>query len=481
MQHLRPAHGLARHALAFILAATSGCGDNGPSRHDDVTPDASSGGVVGIELSSLELVPAFSPDIHDYVVRCTQAVTTLTLTVTDETGVETTSLALSEDQLLLVREQYWIRCLPHDFPEFTVTTHPEASVPSAGWYLVNSPKFAVVFDTNGVPVWYGRGSRVVNFDAPMANTLAYMPNSDPAAYCYTQTPYFHVLDLSSLAATQAHAVAGRSTDVHDFRVLPNGNYVFVSYPITPHHDLTGLASYGADETIADCEIQIVDPQGTLVWSWLATDHIDPVSETLVPFAGPVDGNTVVDVFHCNSVEADAAGNFLVSVRHANAVYYVNGTTGTVQWKLGGSATNKDGAAHLSVVGDPQTTFSLQHDARFLGNGRLTLFDNHNAGNEGVARGVEYALDLTAGTATFVTQFPGIGRSAFTGSFRRYDDGESVVSWGSVQDESRVVTAYDEMDRLMLEIAMPGVVTYRAIKVPLAQLDISLLRATAGKQ
>jgi hypothetical protein len=55
-----------------------------------------------------------------------------------------------------------------------------------------------------------------------------------------------------------------------------------------------------------------------------------------------------------------------------SVYYVDRTTGTVLWKLGGTPYNKDGATYIEVTGDPQTTFRMQHDARFLPNGDISL-------------------------------------------------------------------------------------------------------------
>src|SRR5206468_2750110 len=54
--------------------------------------------------------------------------------------------------------QYWVRCLPHDFPQLSVT---KPGAPPSGWYLtgnVNSApdgnQFAMVLDNNGTPVWY---------------------------------------------------------------------------------------------------------------------------------------------------------------------------------------------------------------------------------------------------------------------------------------------------------------------------------------
>ena len=232
--------------------------------------------------------------------------------------------------------------------------------------------------------------------------------------------------------------------------------------------------------MADVEIQEIDPSGKLVWSWLASDHIDPVQESLEPMSETVAGTSLVDVFHVNAIDVDGLGNLLVSARHANALFYVDRSSGNVVWKLGGTAYNKDGASHIEVVGDPQTTFNMQHDGRFLPNGDVSLFDDHGA-TAGVARGVEYAIDYDDGTATPVFQFSGVAQSEYEGSFRRYSDGESVIGWGYVATDPRVVTEVNASGQDVLDIAFSGgESSYRAVKVPLTQVDIALLRAATAK-
>jgi hypothetical protein len=123
---------------------------------------------------------------------------------------------------------------------------------------------------------------------------------------------------------------------------------------------------------------------------------------------------------------------------------------------------------------------MQHDARFLPSGNITIYDNHSGpGSLGPARGVEYSLDVTARQATFVSQLLGTAPSGHQGSFRRYPDGASVIGWGAVA-ESPAITEYDSLGRVVLEIAMPDEISYRAIKIPTAQLDIALMRAGAAK-
>ena len=435
-------------------------------------------GVLDIDVSPVPLTPSFSSAIHDYYVRCGSGQNALTVTVTDGGGSQSISIDIVEDQEIDVRQQYWIRCLPHDFPVITVTAHPGAGAPTAGYYLVNNGIYAVALDTNGTPVWYARGTDMGDVEAFAPDTISFTPDL-MGPFGSSSANHFEIHALDTLKVTTVSA-AGSPTDGHELRLLANGDHLLLTYPIENDVDLTGLQSFGPDETIADCEVQEIDPSGHLVWSWLATDHVDPTQESIEPAAETVNGASLIDVFHFNSIDVDGSGNLLLSARHTNAIFYVDRSTGDIRWKLGGSAYNKDGAAHIWVTGDPQTAFNMQHDARFLPNGDISLFDDHGAAT-GDARGVEYAIDFEASTAAVAFQFLGIGQSQYEGSFRRYPDGESVIGWGYVPSDPRVVTEVNSSGQDVLDIAFSGgQPSYRAVKVPLSQLDIAVLRATTAK-
>jgi hypothetical protein len=477
---LRPSATIAFLSASALLCGACGshsAGVPGPSTRESTTGDGNDGGgaeLLDITVTPLTLSPRFSPSIHDYYVRCAAGDNLVTLQTLDGSGLSSTTFHMLEDQEIEVGGQYWIRCLPHDFPTITVTFHPMAGSPTPGFYLVDSGKYGIVLDTQGTPVWYARASNVLNVDSLAPNTISLMPNA-VGAFGTSATGRYDMYALDSATTTTLMAV-GSPTDGHELRALPNGNHLLLTYPTEEGVDLTGLQTYGSEETMADCEVQELDPAGQLVWSWLASDHLDPRQESMQPLLQSVNGTSLVDVFHFNSIEVDTQGNLLLSARHANAVYYVERPSGKVLWKLGGTAYNKDGAPHIEVVGDPQTTFSLQHDARFVPNGHLTLFDDHGA-SPGVARGVEYMLDFEANTAKVAFQFQGTAQSEYEGSFRRYPDGESVVGWGYIPSDPRVVTEVNATGQDVLDIAFGGQNSYRAIKVPLSALDIRLLRST----
>jgi hypothetical protein len=226
-------------------------------------------------------------------------------------------------------------------------------------------------------------------------------------------------------------------------------------------------------------LQELSPSGALVWQWLASDHFDAATESTFSVKGAINGTTVVDVFHCNSIAESPTGDLLVSARSMDAVFQVSKATSKVVWKLGGAPTNKDGATILAIAGDPQTAFYRQHDARFLANGNVTLFDDHTAVS-GTARGVQYAVDVANARATFVAQYGDQPISQAMGSFRLQSDGSSIVGWGLPSTGYAWFTELNAAGAPLVDAAFATQnYSYRAIKVPTSQLDLGLLRKNAG--
>jgi hypothetical protein len=343
-----------------------------------------------------------------------------------------------------------------------------------------SGSYDMIVDANGTPVWYHLqpGGAVVVEPFP-DTTVAVSPVLGPG-FGTDPTRGFTLYHLNTWTREAVLAV-GVPTDHHEIRSLPNGDRMLLSYPLKTGVDLTGLQTYGPNSTIADCVVQEVDPADNLVWEWRGSDHIDPVRESTAPSKAMVSGQTVVDVYHCNSIDVNAAGDVLVSARNMDSVFLISGVTGTIVWKLGGTPFNQDGAQILLIVADPQVAFYRQHDARFQPNGDISLFDDHGAGS-GPARGVEYELDLAAGTARLVWQYLGNANSGALGSFRRYPDGDSVIGWGLSTSSTNVAcTEVDASGRDLLDLsfASHGNWAYRSVKVPIDTFDIAVLRNTAG--
>jgi hypothetical protein len=497
--------GWPRTVLAVSAVLVMGCGQRASSTGGDASSaDGGAGLAAGIGISPLALTPPFSPGIHDYYVRCAPGRNTLSVAVSAEAGATvsltqpvatpaaaslTASLQLTENQAIVVSAsngsesaEYWVRCLPYDFPKLEMVPYPDAGVPTPGYYLLGDTEsaqresaYAMVVDGNGVPVWYSRtsnGQDPVDVESLAPNTVSFVG--------YLQWTFadfswkYEVHDLATSSVTYVTPV-GEPLDLHELQLLSNGDYLVLSDPITTGNDLTGLASFGANEDMIGCNVEELSPSGGVVWQWTATDHFDPVKDTTYPVLEAVGADSVADPFHCNSIDVAADGDLLISARHMDSVFLVSKATGKVIWKMGGSPYTKDGATYLTVTGDPLTSFYRQHDARFLPDNQISLFDDET-GMSGPARGVIYTYDVNAGTATFAWQYLGAVSSSAMGSFRVLPDGSRIIGWGQGNTSQLAFTEVDANGNDLLEFHFTdGDESYRALKVPLTQLDLTLMR------
>ena len=339
----------------------------------------------------------------------------------------------------------------------------------------------MALDTRGTPVWYaptvnGQGAKDVDMLAP--NTLSFAPI---AGYTFgTNEGQFEVEMLDPVAVSGVASI-GVPVDTHALRRLSNGHYLVFASPVVTNVNLTGLPIFGGpSEDMLNCVIQEIDDSGNMVWQWTATDHFDPVQDSTWPqtegavnLAGQT--TTVIDPFHCNSIDVDANGNLLVSARHMDSIFLINKSTGAVMWKMGGSAYTKDGAPFIQVTGDALGGFFRQHDARLQPDGTISVFDDETD-RPGPARARVLSYDLTSKTASIVWQYRGTSPISSMGSVTLLADGSRVIGWGTGGGGNPSFSEVTESgDRLLVFAFGGGDSSYRAIKVPKASLDIEVLR------
>ena len=387
------------------------------------------------------LFPEFNPSVTDYVNRCDPA-TPSKVTVTAAQG-DTISVngspprtgsaivdvvqAVGKSFTITLTSgttttNYVVRCLPADFPSWTVE---KPGTPQAEYYattLLNgaaafSPAYSAIFDTAGVPVWWLRDPRTTILLTPLPNGNLAIVGGDAG---------FQEYELDGTLVRTVTTVGG-PVDAHDVVVLPNGNYVLA----TVQAQACDLTSWGleADETCLNHVFQELTPAGATVGTWDTSAHI-PVTETTQPW---IDTNLgfpagrPYDPWHYNSIEWTGDG-FIISFRHLDAIYKLDGISSTagIEWKLGGTPRPES----LTLVDDPLDGVSGQHDARWHTDGSVSLHDN-GSGPGRQPRAVRYAIDASAGTATLVEEVrdAGVATSFCCGSARLLPSGNWVMGWG----------------------------------------------------
>jgi hypothetical protein len=530
-----PRRALVAFSLLAVAADALRCSASRPSAPRLTTLE------LGVERGGttwvVTLVPSFSPAVHDYYVLCGEGANAFTVSLVASSGAEsllqqptpsapqprqTIDVTLSANQAIVAVAQdatsststteYWIRCLPPDFPATAMVQHPEAGIAPPGYYLIGDETpayggvaYAMVLDQNGVPVWYEALPQTTPFntttgafdvDSLVSGDVSLIPWPSRLA-----SAPFEIRQLSSGKTVSVEA-KGQALDPHELRVLPNGDFLIFTDQIETGIDLTGydvprsdggVEAFGPNASILPCKILEVDPGGNLVWQWTATDHLDPVKDsTYFGLAAGPDQVDLPDPFHCNSIDVDlTTGNLLVSARHMDSVFLVERSSGRILWKMGGATYTKDTAAYVPVP----DAFHKQHDARLLpgwssdcgGQGQLSLFDDESF-ESNPARAVVYDVRVgSLGTgdcgtpgATVAWQVRGQSDSSLMGSFRITGDGSRVIGWGIPSRGSLAFTEVDSAGADLLDFffAVPTY-SYRAIKVPLSALDIDVMRRTAG--
>jgi len=445
--------------------------------------------------------PTFRPGVSDYVTHCPRGQVRIAVFVADPVhlGIAGESrLARRHARIVRLRpggkavvtlrldgmrrsRSYYVRCLPADFPEWRWR---RSGSPAKPFYMVapslsqtalaTDPGFVVIFDRNGVPVWWYRAPFPPMDAKVLPGGIVAFARFGGAAY--TDAEHAAHYEIRTLSGRLIRLVETPEDvlDHHDLQPDGRGGFYLLSYPPREHVD---LSPYGgpADATVVDSRIQRVNRAGDLIWSWNSKDHVS-LAETdrwwpLVLSGGTSkpDASIEYDPVHINSVHP-AGGKLIVSLRHTDAVYQIDVQTGEIDWKLGGTTTPQS----LTVQGDPAASLPLggPHDARQIGDGTITVYDNATFLDR-PPRAVRYRIDAAAGTATLLEDIrdPRAVVSFCCGSARRGGDGSWLMSWGGIPLVSEVAADGRRTFRLTFEDRF----SYRAVGVGRARLDIGRLR------
>ncbi|CAI4216061.1 unnamed protein product [Parascedosporium putredinis] len=247
------------------------------------------------------------------------------------------------------------------------------------------------------------------------------------------------------------------------RELRAGNHKLIYQPVA--RDLTAWGAKPEQQWIVNAIIQELDiATGKVLFEWASLDHVTP-DEAILPInpgqAGSgYNSSDAWDYFHINSVDKDADGNYLISARDACSIHKINGTDGSIIWRLAG----KKSSFRLGKGVD----FCFQHHARWLAQEEegavevISLYDNsahgteHDDGNEVRTAATSSGKVVRVDTRTWEAEL---------GSTQILPNGNALVNWGSegavtefLPDGTPVFHAY--MDSGDLGV---GVQNYRAFR------------------
>jgi len=466
--------------LSALVLALGGCGGG---------DDEAAGSNASVMIDGL--FPEFDRAEARYVSRCGRGATPIRVEAGPQTTVAVGSAEPSggeievdpgvrpgEDFPIVVhaadtRETYRVRCLPADFPSWKFE---ELGPIDPGLFVVSfrpsrdARPWVIVFDHEGVPRWwYTPRSRALWAQVLDGGTVSWARSFGDG---YGLDPRMaHEVRSVSGRLVRTVRTKGEIVDGHEFRELENGNVLVDTYAPGGRVD---LSRFGGPESASAvfAEVQEIDPEGRVVWRWNSRRHVG-LEETgrwwrnVLSNGKNTGGVATFDPVHVNSIELRGQDEVVVSMRHTDAIYGIERSTGHIVWKLGGTET----PVSLRVVGDPaEKLFGGQHDARVGENGDLSVYDN-GKDRPRRPRVVSYSLDLERRTATYLGQLndPRIETSHCCGSARPLSGGGWLVSWG----DNPLVTAFDRDERVAFRLRLP-VSTFRAVPVPEGATSVAAL-------
>lgn len=188
------------------------------------------------------------------------------------------------------------------------------------------------------------------------------------------------------------------------------------------------------------------------------------TDTLVPL-GSTSANSGLsssqawDYLHINSVDKDERGDYLLSSRHFSTIFKVNGTDGSIIWRLGGR--------HPSFTQTGNWTFGFQHHARWrpelsqTGTEVFSFFDNSGDGTityNDVSRALIVQVNHTDHTANILRKAtaPYGLQAQSQGNAQVLSDGRIFVNWGS----EGAFTEFDSHNKVVYHAFIEDAVSYR---------------------
>lgn len=380
--------------------------------------------------------------------------------------------------------------LPDDFPELTIHTSKD---PAPGNLLLTVfsqdpkiPGYIMVLDSLAKPLFY-RKPATVGIDLKLApNGLftyaeAIMPaETHQIAGRFVQNAKVidYILDPEFNLIDSVQCKNGYLADIHEFQILPNGNFLMLAYESVPIDMSQYVYGGNPNAVVIGSVIQELDKDKNCLFQWRSLDHI-PLLNT---FSNTQ--NASFEHVHANSYHLDTDGNMLVSFTASFQIVKIDMITGDILWRFGGPGNE------FKILNDDDYLpfhFSMQHDIKRLPNGNFLFFDNGFAKFTPSSRAVEFEVDEENKIATKVWEYrrnPDIAAFAM-GSAQRLNNGNTLINWGIIFDgEHRTVTEVTPEGEVVYELSLPTEsYSYRGLKYELPACrpvaDVTVAEAWAG--
>ncbi len=341
---------------------------------------------------------------------------------------------------------------------------------------------SLIMDSEANPIWFRplASPNLMNTDFRMQKlngkpVLTFWQGTLATPPAYTNVPAgssetgscYYILDQTYRVVHNVTAQKGFTSDIHEFLLTPYHTALLLATKTVP----MDLTPFGGPQNgyIQDFSIQEIDLKtDKLLFFWDALDHI-PLTDSYEPASSATSSNNVWDVYHLNSIGlTDNANEILVSGRNTWTIYKIDKPSGNILWQLGGKQS--------SFTIENEAEFSWQHDARFLPDNLISLFDDNCCESSTIpsgtppARGLILKLNLNDMNAKLHRTYfhdPNL-QIGSQGNLQSLKNGNKFIGWGESQYFSEYSnlgnTVEDPSVNTLYNAKMPGNnYTYRAYR------------------
>ncbi len=372
--------------------------------------------------------------------------------------------------------------LPSNFPFITIDFADIGKIAPGSIFIAPNNNlsvtsdFIIIADNTGKPVFERDMNSpnahikipiaVEDFKRGLNNTLSYF-KLDSVLHGDIFYGKVYLLDDHYKIIDSFQCGNGYQADGHDFKLLPSGHALLVSYDLRDSVDMravTGDPNASSHATVFGAIIQELDTQKRVVFQWRSWDYFNITDATHLRLNNP--NETSFDYAHINSVDMDTDGTIIASFRHMDEVTKINPKNGHIIWRWGGKHN------YFTFIGDT-LQFSYQHDVRRIANGHITLWDNGNYHKSlwgdgsyhdtAYSRAVEYELDESGPlTAKTVWEFSDLPFSSAAGNVQRLTNGNTFIGFGFLNAPNAMeVTPSGEK---VFQLSLPkGTFNYRSFR------------------
>jgi len=197
----------------------------------------------------------------------------------------------------------------------------------------------------------------------------------------------HIVLDNNLAKVDSFKMKnGYTAGFHEFKMLPNGHVMMMSYHTILYDMSTVVDSGKTDASLVINIIQEQDRDKNVVFEWRNIDYI-PITDSDLDLTGERLNYSTLNAF-----DIDDDGNILASFRNHSEIMKISRATGEVLWRMGSPR------GEFTYVGEHEENapyyHARQHNIRKRLNGNITMFDNGQFHQPPYSRAVEVHPDGT---------------------------------------------------------------------------------------